>query len=89
MREFRKLYTDRELWTTSIWSVHDLHGVPILQEAGWAPGPGWTCAKNFALNGIFFFGTIVDLLTVFDLFVERVTNMGQIILLPLPKEGML
>jgi hypothetical protein len=43
--------------------------------------------------GIFFFCcTIVDLLTVFDLFdflVERVINMGQIILLPLPKEGML
>jgi hypothetical protein len=34
----------------------------------------------------FFFRTIVDL---FDLLVIRVTNMGQIILLPLPKEGML
>jgi hypothetical protein len=22
------------------------HPVPILQEAGWAPGPVWTCAKN-------------------------------------------
>jgi hypothetical protein len=33
-----------------------------------------------------FFGAIVDL---FDLLVVRVTNMGQIILLPLPKEGML
>jgi hypothetical protein len=20
--------------------------VPIVQEAGWAPGPAWTCAKN-------------------------------------------
>jgi hypothetical protein len=20
--------------------------VPIVQEAGWAPGPVWTCAKN-------------------------------------------
>jgi hypothetical protein len=41
----------------------------------------------------FFYCTIVDLLTVsfdrFDLLVVRVTNMGQIILLPLPKEGML
>jgi hypothetical protein len=33
-----------------------------------------------------FLCTIVDL---FDLLVARVTNMGQIILLPLPKEGML
>jgi hypothetical protein len=22
--------------------------VPIVQEAGWAPGPVWTCAKNLA-----------------------------------------
>jgi hypothetical protein len=58
----------------------------IIQEAGWAPGPVWTCAKNLAPAGIIFFGTIVDL---FDLLVVRVTNMGQIILLPLPKEGML
>jgi hypothetical protein len=26
--------------------------VPIVQEAGWAPGPFWTCAKNLALTGI-------------------------------------
>jgi hypothetical protein len=28
--------------------------VPIVQEAGWAPGPVWTCAKNLAphLNSI-------------------------------------
>jgi hypothetical protein len=26
--------------------------VPILQEAGWAPGPVWTVAENFASNGI-------------------------------------
>jgi hypothetical protein len=25
---------------------------PIVQEAGWAPGPVWTCAKNLALTGI-------------------------------------
>jgi hypothetical protein len=25
--------------------------VPIVQEAGWAPGPVWTCAKNLALTG--------------------------------------
>jgi hypothetical protein len=40
----------------------------------------------------FFFYTIVDRFDRFDLFdllVVRVTNMGQIILLPLPKEGRL
>jgi hypothetical protein len=26
--------------------------VPIVKEAGWAPGPVWTCAKNFAPTGI-------------------------------------
>jgi hypothetical protein len=26
--------------------------VPIVEEAGWAPGPVWTCAKNLALTGI-------------------------------------
>jgi hypothetical protein len=36
-----------------------------------------------------FFCTIVDRFDLFDLLVIRVTNMGQIILLPLPKEGML
>jgi hypothetical protein len=25
--------------------------VPIVQEAGWAPGPFWTCAKNLASTG--------------------------------------
>jgi hypothetical protein len=28
------------------------HPVPIVQEAGWAPGPVWTCAKNLAPTGI-------------------------------------
>jgi hypothetical protein len=28
--------------------------VPIVQEAGWAPGPVWTCAKNLAPTGIYF-----------------------------------
>jgi hypothetical protein len=40
----------------------------------------------------FFFCTIVDRFDRFDRFdllVVRVTNMGQIILLPLPKEGIL
>jgi hypothetical protein len=36
-----------------------------------------------------FFCIIVDRFDLFDLLVVRVTNMGQIILLPLPKEGML
>jgi hypothetical protein len=26
--------------------------VTIVQEAGWAPGPVWTCAKNLAPTGI-------------------------------------
>jgi hypothetical protein len=26
--------------------------VPILQEAGWAPGPVWTGAENLAPTGI-------------------------------------
>jgi hypothetical protein len=26
--------------------------VPFVQEAGWAPGPVWTCAKNLAPTGI-------------------------------------
>jgi hypothetical protein len=25
--------------------------LPILQEAGWAPGPVWTGAENLALTG--------------------------------------
>ena len=28
------------------------HPVPIVQEAGWAPGPVWTGAENFAPTGI-------------------------------------
>src|SRR5215510_13889489 len=28
--------------------------VPIVQGAGWAPGPVWTCAKNLASTRIFF-----------------------------------
>jgi hypothetical protein len=26
--------------------------VTIVQEAGWVPGPVWTCAENLALTGI-------------------------------------
>ena len=26
--------------------------VPIVQEAGWAPGPVWTCAENLAPPGL-------------------------------------
>ena len=26
------------------------YSVPILQEAGWAPGPVWTGAENLALH---------------------------------------
>jgi len=28
--------------------------IPIVQEAGWAPGPVWTDAENLALTGIRF-----------------------------------
>jgi hypothetical protein len=28
--------------------------VPIIQEAGWVPGPVWTCAKNLASTRIRF-----------------------------------
>jgi hypothetical protein len=28
--------------------------VPLVQEAGWAPGPVWTCAKNLAPTEIRF-----------------------------------
>jgi hypothetical protein len=28
--------------------------VHFVQEAGWAPGPFWTCAENFASTGIRF-----------------------------------
>jgi hypothetical protein len=34
--------------------------VPIVQEAGWAPGPVWTGAENLAPIGIFFYFTIVS-----------------------------
>jgi hypothetical protein len=34
--------------------------VPIVQEAEWAPGPVWTCAKNLAATGIFFFFLLVS-----------------------------
>jgi hypothetical protein len=39
-------------------------------------------------TGDFFF-TVLIVLTVLTFLIVRVTNMGQIILLPLPKEGML
>ena len=26
--------------------------VPLVQEAGWTPGPAWTRAENLAPNGI-------------------------------------
>jgi len=39
-------FTSRPLFTP----VKD--PVPIIQEAGWAPGPVWTSAENLALTGI-------------------------------------
>ena len=42
--------------------------VPIVQGAGWAPGPVWTGAKNLVPTGIFFFGSKQCLL-----FINRLT----------------
>jgi hypothetical protein len=32
-------------------STSGKHPVPIVQEAGWTPGPVWTGAENLALPG--------------------------------------
>jgi hypothetical protein len=40
---------------------------PIVQEAGWAPGPVWTGAKNLFPTRIFFC-TIVDRFDLYDLY---------------------
>jgi hypothetical protein len=64
--------------------------VPIVQEAGWAPRPVWTCAKNLAPTGIFLYHSWpFSTFRPFWPLVVQVTNMGQIILLPLRKEVML
>jgi hypothetical protein len=43
------------------WLVNAMHRslyprerdpVPVVQEAGWTPGPVWTCAENLAPTGI-------------------------------------
>ena len=34
--------------------TQERYPVPIVQEAGWAPGPVWTGAGNLALTGILF-----------------------------------
>jgi hypothetical protein len=34
--------------------THGKNPVPVAQEAGWAPGPAWTGAENFAPTGIRF-----------------------------------
>jgi hypothetical protein len=36
--------------------------VPVVQEAGWAPGPVWTCAKNLAPTGMRVTGHVANLL---------------------------
>ena len=38
--------TSRSLWPRG----RDI--VPVLEEAGWVPGPIWTCAKNLAPIGV-------------------------------------
>jgi hypothetical protein len=56
------------------------------------PRAGLDVCEKSRPTGIFFFLTIVDRFDRFDLsdvLVARVTNTGQIILLPLPNEGML
>jgi hypothetical protein len=65
---------------------------PLYRRVGGPQGRSRRVRKISPLPGFFFFFSIVDLFDsfeLFDLLVVRVTNMGQIILLPLPKEGML
>ena len=38
--------------TSRLLDPWERYAVPILQEAGWAPGPVWTGAKNLAYCGI-------------------------------------
>ena len=46
----------RREWVVSVtpWPLFTLGKDPvsIVQEAGWAPGPVWTCAENLAPTGI-------------------------------------
>jgi hypothetical protein len=44
---FRDLGVRRGVWG----STPGKDPVPIVQEAGWAPEPVWTCAKNLAPAG--------------------------------------
>jgi hypothetical protein len=37
----------------------EIHPVPIVLEAGWAPGPVWTGAKNLAPTGSFFLNSLL------------------------------
>jgi hypothetical protein len=40
--------------TTLLLYPREIHSVPTVQEAGWAPGPVWTGAETLALTGIRF-----------------------------------
>jgi hypothetical protein len=40
--------------------------LPIVQKAGWAPGPVWTCSKNLAPTGIFFCRIVCFIVQVLD-----------------------
>jgi len=46
----------RRVWGVSVTSwpffTPGKYPVPIVQEAGWAPGPVWTSAENLVLTGI-------------------------------------
>jgi hypothetical protein len=51
---FRDLGTRRGEWSAPRLGrfIPGKDPVPIVQEAGWAPGPVWTCAKNRTPTGI-------------------------------------
>jgi hypothetical protein len=60
--------------------------ISIVQEAGWAPGPVWTYAKNLAPTGIFFlFQHTLDPRTVQPIasrYTERATWPTMVIYVP-------
>jgi hypothetical protein len=53
-RPFRDLGARSGGWSTSRPGLFKpgIDLIPIVQEAGWAPGPLWTCVKNLAYTGM-------------------------------------
>jgi hypothetical protein len=49
--------------------------VPTVQEAGWAPGPVWTCAEILALTGIRFPGRPAQVVGFSRVFISAGTDM--------------